>query len=102
MQPAGPAFFWRGFRTIPGESPPRKVDEAIFYMGLGGKAWRIHSNESSDHWNYVMSSSGVDGLMQDWYLPAQRFGSLGSLLAHSTGINPMAPFDALEDSDATT
>ena len=76
IAPHGNVYLWRGFRTISGGSPPRKVDDCLYYQSSDGRAWRLHSKASPDHHWYIMSGSGLGSLIQDHNLPSASRGRI--------------------------
>lgn len=74
--PSGTVYLWRGFRTKVSDSPPRKVDDCLYYASQDGSAWSLHSKSSTDHHNFILSSTDMKGLINDWDLPSAPEGKL--------------------------
>ena len=92
MTPRGTVYLWRGFRTIPGGSPPRKVDDCLYYQSSDGKAWSLHSKDSPDHHCYIMSGSGLGALIQDHSLPSASRGSIADYRSEGANLDFEKPF----------
>jgi hypothetical protein len=95
MTPHGEVYLWRGFRTIPGDSPPRKVDDCIYYRSKDGKEWSLHSKESPDHHWYIMSGSGMAELIDDHNLPSASSGSLAGYRSRGGNLDFDKPFKVI-------
>ncbi|RJX17699.1 MAG: hypothetical protein C4570_07800 [Ammonifex sp.] len=74
--PEGTVYLWMGLRTMPLGSPPRKSDYSIYFKGRDGVPRSLHSKSSTDHHNQILTSTGLDGLVSDWRLPAAPEGTL--------------------------
>ena len=76
IAPRADVYLLRYFRTYPGSAPPRKVDDALYWLDPSGNCWSLHSKDSPDHHREIMSSTGLEGLIDDMDLPAARRGTL--------------------------
>lgn len=92
MAPQGTVYLWRGFRTISSGSPPRKVDDCLYYHSNDGTAWSLHSKDSPDHHLYIMSGSGMGALIQDHNLPSASRGSIADYRAAGANLDFVKPF----------
>lgn len=82
----------RYFRIYPGSSTPRKVDDVLFWNDYGGNPWTIHSKDSPDHHFDIMSSSGLEGLVNDLDLPSASRGTLEEYRAGGAQLDFEGPF----------
>ena len=101
MSPVGTVYLWRGFRPSSGSQSPRKVDEAVFYSAEDGTAWQLHSKESPDHHRYIMSASGLGGLIEDYSLPSASAGTLEEYRSKGARLSfedPFFPFGSSSES----
>ena len=92
MSPQGNVYLWRGFRTITGDSPMRKVDDCLYYQSDDGRAWRLHSKDSPDHHWYIMSGSGLGALIQDYDLPSASRGNIADYRSEGASLDFEEPF----------
>lgn len=93
MTPKGTVYLWRGFRTIPGGSPPRKVDDCLYYRNGDGVAWSLHSKDSPDHHKHIMSGSGLGNLLQDYNLPSTSAGYIANYISKGADLDFKKPFE---------
>jgi len=93
MAPHGNVYLWRGFRTIPSGARPRKVDDCLYFQSSDGRAWRLHSKDSSDHHWFIMSGSGLSSLIQDHNLPSASRGSIVNYRSEGANLNFEKPFE---------
>jgi hypothetical protein len=74
--PEGVVYLIKYLRTMPKESPPRKTDCRLVFRNRAGTPLGLHSKNSTDHHNQILTSTGLDGLVSDWGLPTAPEGTL--------------------------
>jgi len=93
LAPVGPVILWRAFRTMPGGSPPGKVDDCLYYQSGDGNTWSVHSKDSPDHHSHVMSGCGLGALIQDYNLPSASRGSISNYRSEGANLAFEKPFE---------
>lgn len=76
MTPNGTVFLVRRFRENLSVSPPRKVDDTLYFSDREGRGWSIHSKDAPDHHRIILSASGMSNLLQDFNLPSASSGPI--------------------------
>lgn len=74
--PSGNVYLWKSFRAYPG-SPISKADVCLYYTNSDGEPWQIHSKpKRSDHWEEIISGSGMAEIARDRKMPSASRGTL--------------------------
>ena len=76
MTPGEAIYLWRAFRADPTGSRHWNADDSLYYVARTGRPWMIHSKESPDHYQAIMSGSGMAELAEDYHLPSASSGTL--------------------------
>jgi len=76
MTPGGAIYLWRAFRADPTGSPHWNADDSLYYVSRAGSPWMIHSKDSPDHYQAIISGSGLAELVEDCHLPSASSGTL--------------------------
>jgi hypothetical protein len=92
MKPHGIAYLLRGFRTEAYGDPPRKVDDSIYYKSSDGRAWSLHSKDNPDHHRNILTSTDMNGLIDDWDLPTASKGPLDKYRTKGAYLSFTEPF----------
>ena len=100
LTPSGAVYWWRGFRTYPNDSPPRKVDDCLYYESSDGVAFSLHSKDSPDHYNHILTSMDMGGLISDWHLPSEAHGTLEMYIQEGHRLGFTIRFGEDEDSSS--
>lgn len=87
MTPGGDVYLWRAFRADPTGSPHWNADDSLYYVGRTGSPWMIHSKDLPDHYQAIMSGSGLAGLVEDYRLPSASSGTLAQYRKKGAHLN---------------
>jgi hypothetical protein len=92
MAPSGPMGTWRGGHTDFDPCSHGNVDNCFYYESSDGGPWQMHSQESPDHVEAIMSASGIEDLAFVYRLPFASSGTVDELRARGACLDFHEPF----------
>lgn len=92
-KPRGNVYLWKSFRSYPGSSMS-KTDVCLYYIDSDGEPRQIHSKPTgSDHWETILSGSGMAEIARDRNMPSASRGTLSNYRAMGAHPDFEEPFE---------
>ena len=94
MTPSGNVYLWRAFRADPGSPAHWNVDDALYFTNNQGRPRQIHSKSAPDHFQLIVSGSGLNDLIRDHSLPSASAGPIDAYRQAGARLDFEGPFSS--------